>query len=697
MASGSINVSFSSIESGTSKTSSLAESLDTCSSKLNSAWNSLDSRVRSKLGSNFDTSKIDAMKKRLEDISAFLGIVLVTYQADDINLSGTLTIDQLAAIYPDFANLSDERKAIVLSALRYLGMNGYQVMQYGRNFSSEFANQQFRGDAVNHAWCAMFVGSMVSYFFGTDGGIINPSYASVWKIIGNYGNQIGIAFNPDDRVHYYVSQACLNQNRDGNGGYRFASWQKNLDRFNAQHGTHLQVSDWIQEGFVPSAGDIITFNGAHNGNYYPGSTTAYTHIGFILGTRTVNGVLYIDTVEGNVRNDVEVRSFRADDPYISGYGHIDYERFYSDQSAVQRTISEGVDVRGTGATVGLLTQRLLAFNPNTAESREAYLVSLANNIGKETSATVGATHIPATQTTDNTVVKTSAETTTSTPSVTATTTTTTTSSPTYISYSSTSTPRYSSSTPGTISYTTSPSTTSTASVSTTTESKISESTSTEETAVTPTDVKTGKSSWGDIRKDLDKYIEEYKPKPSEPSSSTSSEPIHEEAQQDPVPNVEYPTKEELAQIKETVKETVTHSKPTTVKSKPTVVEQEDTTTAIDDVKEEVIEDKPVDITPIKEEQPVKEEVPVVEPTQPEVDESYKPWAEEEEKFDYPNQFEEEPEIVVPAPVVEEPRDDDVAPKKNNSWLGVAAVAGIATGGAAIVYTVNKKKRSEEGN
>ena len=521
---------------------------------MNTLWNKIDYRVRNKLGSNYDVSKIDDVKKRLEEINNFLGIVLITYQAADIDLSSNLNLDQLKAIYPDFANLPDERKAIVLSALRYLGLNGAQVMNYSENFSSQFASKQFRGNAIGHAWCAMFVGSMVSYFFGDQGGIINPSYASVWKIIGNYNNQTGIAFSTDDRVHYYVSQGCLNLYNSGNPNYQFSTWQKNLDAYNATHGTNLKVSDWIKEGFVPEAGDILVFsNNNRTGgekHYYPNDTLANTHIGFVLGTRTVNGVLYVDTVEGNVRNDVEVRSFRADDPYLVGYGHIDYERFYSDQSAVQKTLNQGIDTRASGATVGLLTSQLLNFNPSSKEAKEAYLVSLAKNLGKNTGATIGAAHIPAASTqsgaTTTTVSTTTSTPQTTTPVQTSTSTQTTSTSTTTTQTSSPSThvsQPYHVPTPSTPTSTVAPTVAPT--IAPTVSPTVAPTIAPTITPKPTTEVgeTSSKPTWSDIYKDLDKYVEKFKPKPKEP---VVDEPISEVTPtQDPKPQVDYPTKEEI--------------------------------------------------------------------------------------------------------------------------------------------------------
>ena len=498
MANGGIDIKYDSVEAGAKQLDEIAEKVSSCATSVTSAWDSLDSRIKKKVGSCYDVSKITDIKTRLNNISAFLGILITTYQSADLDLKGSLSVEQLTAIYPGFNSLSDERKAILIAALRYLGMNGAQVLQYGQNFSSQFARQQFRGDSVNSAWCAMFVGSMISYFFGDSaGGIINPSFASVYKIIGTYNNQAGIAFNPDDRVHYYVSQAAINYGKNND---MFSKWQAYLNSYNSQHGTNLSVNDWVKEGFVPVGGDIIVFNGNNKGganNYYPNSTSALTHIGFVLGTRTVNGVTYIDTVEGNVSNDVQVRSFRADDPYIIGYGHIDYERFYSDQTAVQKTISEGIDVRASGATVGLLTRKLLDFNGTASpESKQAYLVNLANNVDNLTGATVGTTHVPATQTEQPAVVQTSkpTDTNTQTTPITTTTTTTRTSNNNYNSYSS-------------------PIRTKNYSYSATNESSYTEETKVEETPITVTEeTSDNKYSFTSLLSSKEKILEELKNK-----------------------------------------------------------------------------------------------------------------------------------------------------------------------------------------
>ena len=727
MANESIKVSFSSINDGITKLGEITNSLSTCSSTLSSAWNKLDVRVRNKLGSNYDTSKIDDIKKKLEEVNTFLGIVLTTYQSADLDLNSYLSVEQLAAIYPGFSELSDERKAIVLSALRYLGLNGAQVMSYGSNFSSEFVNKQFRGDAINHAWCAMFVGSMISYFFGESGNIINPSYASVWKIIGNYGNQIGIAFNPDDRVHYYVSQACINLYNSGNPDYQYSSWQRYVDSFNASHGTNIKVSDWVDESFVPEAGDIIVFSSnnrdSSSKHYYPNDTLANSHIGFVLGTRTVNGVLYIDTVEGNVRNDVEVRSFRADDPYLTGFGHIDYDRFYSDQTAVQKTISQGVDVNASGARVGLLTSGLREFSYSSANAKEAYLVNLANNLGNDSGAIVGATHIPAKVTEEAKVVTTSQKTTDTSEATTQTVATTPTSTP--INTSSTTVHTTSTST-----YSTTPSTSTHSSynyvsaptsTTITTSTPVQETSTTQETKVpeihveeTSHENKTSPVSWSDIYKEKDKYVEKFVPHKSEETNSlpgsSGDVPIKEEPSAEPVKesvpeSVVEPTKVDTPSVKEPVSSQPS-VKPTEVREYQDEAEEVDNYVPIEEpvVTEESIKAEETITPEAKVDEPAIDNVPADDdapyiPTEDDYNYDYD-LDYQEGKYDYPNQFNDKPSSVSSekenntTPTVEE---SDIEVKKNNKWIGTAVGLGIATGGAAIVYTVNrnKKKRTEE--
>ena len=403
MANGVINIDFSTIESCASR---IAQEVDLIQLKINeihNCYSSLDGRVKTQLGGEFDTGELETIKTRLEKTKTFLEEVKKVYSGADIDLSSSLSVDYLEYLYPYFKDLSDERKAIVLSCLRYLGLNGSQ-MSYAKNFTSQFASSQFVGD-TSHAWCAMFVGSIINYFYGNKS-IIDPSYASVWKIIGNYQNQTGIAFETDDRIHYYVSQAMVDkykamQERGING---ISNWESNLSAYNQKNGTNLKATDWINDGFIPQAGDIITFKSPANsaktmedynnrvnqakaafiGNNqaldYPNSTGSYTHIGFVLGTREVDGVTYVDTIEGNVSDDVQVRSFRIDDPYLVGYGHIEYEKFESDKNAIQQMLATGVDTNASKATAGSMSQHLLALK--TGDLRGNYLVNLANNIDK---------------------------------------------------------------------------------------------------------------------------------------------------------------------------------------------------------------------------------------------------------------------------------------------------------------------------
>ena len=404
-----IDVNFSSLDSCASRIGTIDDTIQAKINEINTCYSSLDSRVKQYLGESYSTNDLQTIYNRLEKIKNFLGEVKSVYSQGDFDLSSSLNVEYLEYLYPDFKDLSDERKAIVLSALRYLGLTADQ-MTYGRNFSSQYSSSQFAGDATEHAWCAMFVGSIINYYFG-DKSIIDPSYASVWKIIGNYNNQTGIAFETDDRIHYYVSQALVEKYKatlqaDGTSG--LPGWEKNLASYNSEHGTNLKVSDWINDGYIPQAGDILVFKqGNHeyvalskndtleeynqktdqnkaafisdmSSHDYPNDISSYTHIGFVLGTRNVDGVTYVDTVEGNVVNDVRVRSFRIDDPYLVGYGHIDYEKFESDKTAIQNMLATGVDTSVSKATAGSMSQHLLALK--TENMRGNYLVNLANNI-----------------------------------------------------------------------------------------------------------------------------------------------------------------------------------------------------------------------------------------------------------------------------------------------------------------------------
>ncbi len=398
---GVIDIQFTTLDTCAGRIAQEIESLQTKINEIKSCDSSIDSRVKKQMGTSFDTTELENIKVRLEKTQTFLGEVKKVYSGADIDLSESLSVDYLEYLYPNFKTLSDDRKAIVLSALRYLGLSANQ-MGYANNFSSKFASSQFIGNATEHAWCAMFVGSIINYYYG-DESIIDPSYASVWKIIGNYKKQTGIAFETDDRIHYYVSQALVDKYKR-NGG--FSNWESNLSKYNAEHGTNLQVSDWIKDGYIPQPGDILTFKQgnryytskkdaplsdyneaveksraaffANDASDYPDEPQSYTHIGFVLGTREVDGVTYVDTVEGNVNDDVQVRSFRIDDPYLVGYGHIDYEKFSSDKEAIQKMVATGVDTNGSKATAATMSQHLLALHKGDLKGN--YLVNLANNL-----------------------------------------------------------------------------------------------------------------------------------------------------------------------------------------------------------------------------------------------------------------------------------------------------------------------------
>ena len=47
----------------------------------------------------------------------------------------------------------------------------------------------------------------------------------------------------------------------------------------------------------------------------------------VVGVIEVDGVKYVDTIEGNVSDRVQFRTYRIDDESILGYCHIDYEKY----------------------------------------------------------------------------------------------------------------------------------------------------------------------------------------------------------------------------------------------------------------------------------------------------------------------------------------------------------------------------------
>lgn len=408
MAQKGIDIDYNNIETNRTKLTQIITDLSGFSSTIKSAWGYLNGRVQNKIGSSFDCQKIEEISEKVTQINDFLSEVMDVYKNADLDLSAELTMEYLEVVYPEFATLSDERKAILLSAIKYLGLKGQQVEAYANNFKSQYQKSQFVGN-TEQAWCAMFVGSLVNYFYGS-GTIIDKSYASVWKIFGDYNNQSGIAYETDPRIQYYMSEAAKEKylkylNADGTCGLR--NWQSLLNSYNKRNGTNVKISDWYSDEYKPVPGDIIAldmfravkgigsrdtlsdyntktdYNKAvylnnNNGRDFPGATSAYSHVAFVLGTRVVDGVTYVDTIDGNYSNDVRIGSYRIDDPRITGYGHIEYEKFTADQSAVQRELSRGVDVSKSHAKISNASRTLIAFDPNTVKSN--YLNTMANNV-----------------------------------------------------------------------------------------------------------------------------------------------------------------------------------------------------------------------------------------------------------------------------------------------------------------------------
>ncbi len=72
----------------------------------------------------------------------------------------------------------------------------------------------------------------------------------------------------------------------------------------------------VEEGYVPIPGDLIVFD------WDPEKENGNDHIGIVLNVD--NDTIY--TIEGNTANMVAVRSYKADDPDIVGYGVLDWKQ-----------------------------------------------------------------------------------------------------------------------------------------------------------------------------------------------------------------------------------------------------------------------------------------------------------------------------------------------------------------------------------
>jgi hypothetical protein len=65
----------------------------------------------------------------------------------------------------------------------------------------------------------------------------------------------------------------------------------------------------------PQPGDALTFD-------WSGRNGWADHVGMVEKVYQRNGVLYVDTIEGNSSDQVRRKTYRADDPVIKGYGKI---------------------------------------------------------------------------------------------------------------------------------------------------------------------------------------------------------------------------------------------------------------------------------------------------------------------------------------------------------------------------------------
>lgn len=242
--------------------------------------------------------------------------------ADYFANGGVITPDVLPIIYPGFDELIPERKILIYDFFLLLGMGPDDVVKYNNIY---IYYDKDKKDYV--PWCAYSVGGIIENRFGI-GTIFPESYASVWKIVGRTTpEKIGIAFADDPRKRFILSDGSL-ELLYGNDGSIYDKWVSETDKYNSNNGTDFKVTDWIDDSYVPTGADLIIFDDKSNGTLpYLSSGDAYSHIGMVVGVREVDGVKYVDTIEGNVSDRVQFRTYRIDDPSILGYCHIDYEEY----------------------------------------------------------------------------------------------------------------------------------------------------------------------------------------------------------------------------------------------------------------------------------------------------------------------------------------------------------------------------------
>lgn len=238
-----------------------------------------------------------------------------------------ITPEILNVIYPGFDELSPERKILIYDAIKYANLRRLEAMKNAMNY-----NDSGRSQFPYHtewAWCAMFCGGLINYRFG-NGEVLGRSYESLYKLVGNFNDQVGIAFSEDSRKQFILSSFSVDFLNNPENSSVLDDWKQELDVYNNNNNTNIQYTDWINEDYKPLSGDLIIFNFndvEENNLRYPGWSNAFSHVGFVLGVRDINGQLFVDTIEGNVQDSVIIRSFAIDDPVIKGYCHIDYEQY----------------------------------------------------------------------------------------------------------------------------------------------------------------------------------------------------------------------------------------------------------------------------------------------------------------------------------------------------------------------------------
>ena len=132
---------------------------------------------------------------------------------------------ELIKLYPALSNISDQRKAIIMLALTYLGQDDADI------------------NWLSGTWCAKFAGGIINTALGTT---VIANTASVAKVLGLSGNPEGIAYTQDGNYGYVLSRAYTwKYNKYNSEGSGLKGWETAIDKYNKQYGNNVSSKDWI--------------------------------------------------------------------------------------------------------------------------------------------------------------------------------------------------------------------------------------------------------------------------------------------------------------------------------------------------------------------------------------------------------------------------------------------------------------------